>query len=251
MFLQSFEIDSSSFVSDIVANDYRTADVFRKYGIEYCCGGKWPLSTVCKMNGIEEKVLKDELKKATRTFQISASIPFEKWSIDFLTDYIVHVHHYYLDKNLPVLREILKDFVEGHAEKITYLPLLEKCFNRLYDELIPHMQHEEEVIFPYIRQVAHAFEDGDTFGALLVKTLRKPIGKMMDQEHSFLSEYIYKFRELTSNYMAPDRACTSHHVVFSKLKELDNDMVQHMYLESDLLFPRIIEMEKKLLEPEG
>ena len=238
-------------MSDIVANDYRTADVFRKYGIEYCCGAKWPLSTVCSMNGIEEKVLKDDLKNATRTFQISASLPFEKWSIDFLTDYIVNVHHYYLEKNLPALQKTLSDFVKEHAKKYSYLTLLETCFSQLNDEIIPHIRHEEEVIFPYIRQVAHAYEDSDTFGTLLVKTLRKPIAKMMDQEHSFLSGCIYRFRELTNNYMAPERACTSHRVVFSKLRELDNDMVQHMYLEGEVLFPRVIEMEKKLLGSAG
>lgn len=235
-------------MSDIVTNDYRTADVFRRYGIEYCCGGKWPLSTVCKMNGIEEEVLKDELKNAIRTFQISASLPFEKWNIDFLTDYIVNIHHHYLDKSLPALREILRDFVKDHGDQILYLSSLEACFQKLYDEILPHLRHEEEVIFPYIRQVAHAYKDGDTFGTLLVKTLRKPIAKMMEQEHSFLSECIYRIRELTNNYIPPSHACTSHRVVLSKLKELDNDMVQHMYLEGELLFPRIIAMEKKLLE---
>jgi regulator of cell morphogenesis and NO signaling len=248
MFLHNFDINSSSLVSEIVAQDYRTADVFRKYGIEYCCGGKWPLSTVCQMKGIDEQVLKDELRRAMRTFQVSANLPFEKWSVDFLTDYIVNVHHYYLDNNLPAIKELLDEFVTGHADRYHYLPTLKTCFTQLHDEMLPHMRHEEEVIFPYIRQVAHAFHDEDTFGTLLVRTLRKPIGKMIDQEHSFLAHCIYKFRELTNNYTPPEKSCTNHRVVFSRLKELDYDMVQHMYLESDLLFPRVIEMEKKLLE---
>ena len=248
MFLKSFEIEPNTLVADIVRRDYRTADVFRKYGIEYCCGGKWPFSTACQLNGIDEKTLRDELNRVMRTIQIPATIAFEKWSIDFLTDYIVNVHHSYLDRALPNLKDILREFVAGHSGKFNYLQALEKYFTKLYDELIPHMRHEEEVIFPYIRQVAHAYEDGDSFGTLLVKTLRKPSGKMMDQEHHFLTDCIFKIRELTHSYTPPERACTNHQVVFSKLRELDNDMTQHMFLESDMLFPRVIAMEKQLLE---
>ena len=52
MFLQPFEISRQSLVADIVARDYRTADIFRKYGIGYCCGGKWPMEIACEMNGV-------------------------------------------------------------------------------------------------------------------------------------------------------------------------------------------------------
>ena len=58
MFLQSFEINRQSLVSDIVSLDYRTADVFRRNGISYCCGGKWPIEIACQMQGVDaDKVL--------------------------------------------------------------------------------------------------------------------------------------------------------------------------------------------------
>lgn len=247
MFLQEMEINGKSTVADIVRVNYRAADVFRKYGIEYCCGARWPLSTVCLMKGIPEAELLEDLKKVSRTIQLSVTLPFDKWDIDFLTRYIINVHHVYLAETLPALEALLVHFVSEHANKYPYLVTLQRYFTRLHTEGLAHTRHEEEVIFPYIRQVAHACEDKDSLAAQLVRTLRKPVARVLDHEHTLFTEKLYRFRELTANYTPPEKACTSHRVVLAKLKELDNDLMQHIYLENEILFPRIIAMEKELL----
>lgn len=248
MFLKSQQINGTSFVTDIVTNDYRTAEVFRKYGIEYCCGGKWPLEMVCHTKNIDINILIKELEDATRTVQVPNSIPFNEWDMDFLADYIVHVHHHYLKNQLPEIKSTLLKFIEEHHEKYAYLRELEKTFLQLYNEMLPHIQQEEETIFPYIRQITHAFHSQEIYASLLVKTMRKPIEELMNHEHKMVAGALYKMRELTSDYTAPARACINHKVTFSRLKELDNDLVQHMYLENNFLFPGAIEMEKELLK---
>src|SRR5215467_14609873 len=94
-------IDLSSSVSEIVREDYRTADVFRKYDIDFCCGGKWPLSMVCETKNLDYDIIKEELEDSARTITIHNTLRFDEWNIDFLTDYIVNVHHQYLRKALP------------------------------------------------------------------------------------------------------------------------------------------------------
>src|SRR5690242_16599354 len=96
MFLQNIPVTEESFVSEIVRNDYRTARVFRKYNIDYCCGGKWPLRMVCDNKGLDFSSIKRELALSVRTIQLSNSTRFDTWSIDFLTDYIINIHHHYL-----------------------------------------------------------------------------------------------------------------------------------------------------------
>ncbi len=247
MFLKSYQIEPGSFVTEIVTHDYRTAEVFRKYGIEYCCGGKWPLEMVCQIKNINIKILTKELEDATRTVQVPNSLPFNEWDIDFLADYIVHVHHHYLKKQLPEIKTLLLKFADEHRKKYSYIAELEKTFLRLYNELLPHLQQEEEIIFPYIRQITHAFDSRESYASLLVRTLRKPVEEVMNHEHTSVIRAAKKMRELTHDYTAPAQACVSHKVVFLKLKELDNDLMQHMHLENNILFPRAIEMEKILL----
>lgn len=247
MFLKVFEITPETLVSEIVTRDYRTADIFNKYGIEYCCGGKWPLKVACMIKGIELDLLLIEIEKATRTFQLPNSLPFNEWKIDFLIDYIIHIHHHYLKQTLPGLRTALDNFTVEHEKKYSYFQTVLLHHQKLENDILPHLKQEEEVIFPYLKQVAHAYENKDSFAKLLVKTLRKPIASVIDHEHRILNETIYQFRKLTNNYISPENACTNHQVILSRLKALDNDLVQHIFLENEVLFPRVIAMEKELL----
>jgi regulator of cell morphogenesis and NO signaling len=239
-------ISNESFVTDLVLKDYRTSDIFRKYNISYCCGGKISLQAVCEMHKIDIDLLKNELNGSMRTIQVSSSINFDNWSIDFIVDYIINVNHYYLAINLPEITDTLRRFAEGHQSKYPYLADLVESFNQFSTTLLPHLEQEEKVIFPYIKQLAHAYESKEPYAGLLVRTLRKSIESMVTQEEENIENYLSRFRELTDNYTAPSNACITHKVALSKLKELDSDLVHHIYLEKEILFPKAIRIEKEL-----
>jgi regulator of cell morphogenesis and NO signaling len=248
MFLQSIMLNKDVTVSEIVSKDYRTADVFRKYGIEYCCGGKQPLHTACEVNGLDTELVLSELLEATRDVKISsADIDFNDWDIDFLTDYIVNVHHRYIRRGLPQLKDHLDRFAEGHKKKFEYVEELQRSVNQFSRTVLVHMEQEEEIIFPYIRQIAHAYHSRASYASLLVRTLRKPVDDIMQHEHDVTAKMLRRWREITNNYTVPSHACVSHQVVFKKFREVDNEIVQHLFLENNILFPKAINMEKELL----
>ena len=248
MFLQTININNNSLVNDIVTQDYRTAAVFRKYGIEYSCDGKWSLETACKTRGLDTGLIREELELSMRNISISNAIDFSEWDIDFLIDYIINVHHQYLKRTLPEVKDYLEKFIEEHKEKYNYLEVLQKIFMQMSKEIFPHMQKEEEIFFPYIKQIAHAYYNKESYAGLLVRTLRKPVKEFMMHEHELVGVKLLKIRELTNNYFIPEKACISYKVTLSKLRELDNDLFQHIHLENTILFPKAIEMEKELLQ---
>ncbi len=241
-------ISASTPVAEIVANHYRTAQVFRKYGIEYCCGGKWPLEIACMSTGINVEKLISELNLAIRTNRLPGSQPYENWSLEFLTQHITRIHHYYLREIIPDLGRELNRFTESHHQKYPELVVIRSGFGLLEKKILPHLQEEEDVVFPYICQLEHAYESQESYGGLLVKTLRKPVERMMHDDHEMIGERLLQFRQLTNHYTIPEKACTNHKVVFSRLKELDTDLEQHIYMENEILFPRALAMEKKLME---
>jgi regulator of cell morphogenesis and NO signaling len=241
-------ITEAASAGEMVKSDYRTAMVFRKYGIDFCCGGKWPLAMVCESKQLDTGTVLNELYESTRIIAIPSYLPFREWKPSFLADYIVNVHHGYLYATLPVLSVQLKKFVEEHRNKFAYLDELEMQITLLQKIILQHIQHEEEVVFPYIKQVAHAYDSNESYAGLLVRTLRKPLENIMHHEHDTLGKIINRMRTLTGNYIIPPNACASHRVTLSLLQELDNDLVQHIYLENDILFPRAIAMEKELLQ---
>ncbi|WEK33860.1 MAG: DUF542 domain-containing protein [Candidatus Pseudobacter hemicellulosilyticus] len=248
---QELFIDEQSYVTDIVTADYRTADVFRKYDIEFCCGGRWPLKTACEVRGLDLELITRELKSVTRVIQLSPQLQFAQWPLDFLADYIVNIHHAFIKELLPQVKDHLDRFAEGHRKKYPYLTELQSLFDRLLHNLRPHLQQEEEVIFPYIKQIHRAYMNNDSYASLLVRTLRKPVEALIDHEHATMGKALQQFRELTGHYKAPPNACISHRVTFSKLLEMDLDLTQHIHLENDVLFPRAIAIEKELLQRNG
>lgn len=248
MFQNVYNIDPSSFVTDIVTHDFRTAEVFRKYDIDFCCGGKWSLDIVCQNKNLNTEAIIEELINIVRQSASNAALDFDKWDIDFLTDYILNVHHSYLKKALPETKEQLNKFLDGHQEKFPHLEGIAVIMNRFMKEIPPHMKQEEEIFFPYIKQISHAYKNQESYAKLLIRTLRKPLEEVMQKEHETTGTNLNKLRSITNNYTPPGNACLTHKILFAKLKELDRDLVQHIHLESNILFPKAIEMEQELLQ---
>ena len=245
MLFKNNDIRDDSFVTDIVIQDYRTARVFRKYAIDFCCGGKLPLGKVCEIRDLNIASIKKELTDAMHTIQVPNSTNFKEWTIDFLVDYITNVHHAYLTTNFPEIIDLVERFSESHKSKYPFLAELMASLYGLRDVLLPQLEHEEKIIFPYIKQIAHAYESHEPYAALLVRTLRKPVENMI--KHDLVRKYLHGLRDLTNNYTPVSNACISHRVAFSMLNELDNDLIQHIHLESNILLPKAIAMEKEML----
>lgn len=234
-------------VSDIVKQNYHAADVFRKWGINYCCGGNVPLADACALRGIEPAAVQQDIDAAAHNTFLPPGVAADAWPVDFLVDYIVFVHHAYLKSALPQLHQHLCKFVAGHAKKYPYLAAVEDVFNDLSAELIEHNNEEEERIFPYLRQVSSTYKRRETYGSLFVRNLGQPLDQQIEKDHKRIAALLQQLRAAANNYhFAPD-ACTNHQVIYHKLKELDNDLVQHKHLENNILFPKVLRMEKELL----
>jgi regulator of cell morphogenesis and NO signaling len=235
-------------VRDIVIGDYRTADVFRKWGINYCCGGNLPLADACSVQQVSQADVEKDLKQATRNVTLSNSIAFNEWPVPFLTDYILFVHHSYLKAALPALRQLMGSFVPGHLKKYPHLAEVHQTFLDLAEELEEHIREEEDSIFPYVKQINSTYSQKEKYGSLFVRTMRKPLAQTIEKEHGRIVSLLKQLRSQTGHYTFGDDACANYQVIYNKLKEFDADLVQHKHLENNILFPKALEMEKALLQ---
>ena len=234
-------------ISEIVQSDYRTADVFKKHNINFCCGGQVSLEAACRLRDLDLDNIVNELEEATRNIHLSNSLQFEQWKIDFLVDYIINVHHAYLYQAIPSLELRLTSFMEGHKKKYPELIRIHEIYQEISNVLLVHNRHEEEIIFPYIKQIDTAYRRKESYGNLFVRTLRKPLSNM-EKEHGSITGLLNKLKLYTNNYIFPNNACTNHQILYHKLKELHDNLIQHMHLENTILFPKAIEIEQHLLQ---
>ena len=234
-------------IRDIVKTDYRTAEVFKKYQLGFCCTGNIDLKKACEAKGIDFGVLSLDLKESTKNLVLPNFLPFNEWRIEFLIDYISNIHHTYLYMVIPSLSESLKSFTAGHQDKYPELAEVSKIFTELTGVLMKHSRLEDEIIFPYIKQIDSAFRRKEPYGNLFVRTLRKPLF-IVEQEHLRIQQLLNTL-QFTTNYFTPqESACINYGVIYKKLEELSNNLTQHKHLEQDLLFPKAIAIEQKLLQ---
>jgi regulator of cell morphogenesis and NO signaling len=232
-------------VSELVRNDYRAAEVFKKWGINYCCGGNLPLAQVCALQGLDHTAIESDLEQASRQRSLPATIDFNNWPLPFLIDYIQHVHHAYARNAGQQLQRHLETFVTGHLKKYPYLAEVQEAYALLMTLLLEHMEDEERRVFPYLRQLCSAYENRESYGKLFVRTLGRSLDTVSG-DHKRIAAALKGLRTITNNYHFADGACTNHQVIYHKLREFDDDLVQHKHLENNVLFPRVDLMEKEL-----
>ena len=229
-------------VGEIAAKDIRKAEVFRKYGIDFCCGGKKSLKQACEEKGLDIAAVESELGCVNATAGVSEN--FDRWNPDFLADYIYNKHHQYYYDEAPVIAELLTKVVGHHGEKHPELEELYRLYVELAQELNAHFAKEEKVLFPFIKALVRAKQTGN-IKELSPFSIVGPV-QMMEADHDAAGAILGEISEVTNGYAAPEGACNSYQFLFRKLKDLETDLHQHIHLENNILFPKALALEKEL-----
>lgn len=234
-------ITEQKVIGELVAEDYRAAEVFAKYGIDFCCKGNLTLGEVSEKKKIALQGLIQELAEITSSVEPSKT-DFQNWPIDLLADYIEKKHHRYVTSKIPVIQQYLTKVSQVHGKAHPELNEIRDLFNQTAQALSAHMKKEELILFPFIRKLAVARENEvlvPHFG-----TVQNPIAMMKD-EHDEEGERFRRISELSKNYTPPQEACNTYRVTFALLKEFEDDLHMHIHLENNILFPKAIKMEEK------
>ena len=232
-------------IGDLVSKDFRKAEVFKKFGLDFCCGGKKTLTKACKEKGLDVVEIEKELKAVEETPSTSSQ-DYNNWELGFLADYILNTHHKYVVQALPVIYEYTQKVAKVHGDRHPEAIEIANDFMRVAEELTSHMAKEENLLFPYIKQLAAAKLNGTAMNPSPFGTIQNPI-KMMEMEHEMVGDVMENINNLAYGYTPPEDACTTFRLSYAKLKEFEDDLHQHIHLENNILFPKAIALEKELL----
>lgn len=233
-------------VADIVTLNIKTADVFKKHGIDFCCGGGISIEKACEKNKVDLDLLLSELNTALKSKNENAH-DFSKWNIDFLASYIINVHHKYVLEAIELLDAYSSKVVSVHGKNHTDLYKIADLYNEVKAELIQHMQKEENVLFPYIISLANAQKLQQPLPTAHFGSVKNPI-QMMQMEHENAGNILQEIATLTSNYSPPEWACNTFKAFYAKLDEFEKDLHIHVHLENNILFPKAILIEQLLVQ---
>ncbi|ELM3659116.1 iron-sulfur cluster repair protein YtfE [Edwardsiella piscicida] len=202
----------------------RATRLFRHHALDFCCGGKQTLQRAAARQSLDLAMLESQLAELD-----SAPQPHRDWQqapLAELTAFIVTRYHQRHREQLPELVLMAQKVERVHTDKVGCPRGLAKQLDSLRQELDGHMMKEERILFPLIEQGEGARCQG-------------PIS-VMEHEHRDAGERLEVIRFLTDNMTPPAGACTTWRALYAGISELINDLMEHISLENNLLFPRAL-----------
>ena len=232
-------------VGEIVKLDFRAADVFSSYGIDFCCGGKISVSEACANAKTDESIVIQALESLQNKVG-SAVHDFDSWNIGFLADYIQNTHHEYVKKAIPQILPLAQKVADVHGDHHSEVIRINELFQDLAEELLAHLQKEEMILFPYIKKLVADESAGKCTDPGCFGSIGSPIA-VMEAEHENAGLILKEMYRISDGYSAPEDACNTFRVLYGKLKEFEDDLHRHIHLENNILFPKAIEKEQLVL----
>lgn len=237
------ELTKDKTIGDYVAEDYRTAAVFKKHQIDFCCNGNRDVSEAAAKKKIDPEVIFRELE-AVKT-QSNTATDYAAWPLDLLADYVEKRHHRYIEEKTPVISGFLEKLCKVHGGHHPELFEINEIFKASTGDMAKHMKKEELILFPFIAKMVKTKLAGTELTPAHFGSVGNPV-QMMMEDHNVEGECFRKIAELSSDYTMPSDGCNTYRVTFAMLKEYEEDLHLHIHLENNILFPKAIELEEEL-----
>jgi regulator of cell morphogenesis and NO signaling len=220
-------------VGILVAERPARTRIFERLGIDYCCSGDRTLADACRDQDLDPDTVATMLDAAADSGPAAESAT--DWRTAPLADLMEHItstHHAFLRRELPRLDTHLSKVARVHGEEAGWIVDVKDEFDALKEDLESHMQKEETIVFPFIQALANGETTPDT------STLDGDPLALMEAEHDGAGTALKRIRDLSDGYSVPDWACSTFRAAVDGLRELEQDLHQHIHKENNALFPR-------------
>ena len=237
------EINPERTVADCVIENIKASHVFKKYGIDFCCGGGISVEKACLKKGVDYSALVKELEIIGAVEEKEKD--FNNMPLDELIDHIIARHHKYVEANIGLLLQYSAKVAKVHGANNPELVRVYELFEKVAGELAAHLKKEELILFPFIKKMVKAEREGTVLNVPNFRTVENPI-KMMEEEHEFAGDIFKEIAQLTNSYTPPAHACNTYRALFDKLDEFEQDLHEHIHLENNILHIKALKLERKL-----
>lgn len=241
---ENMTISTSKTVGEIAVELPQSTRVFERMKIDYCCGGSVALGDACAAAGVNVESLVQMLEDSA-TPKNKDAIDLQQATLTELIAYIVDKHHVYTKEEMARLEPLAAKVVSVHGANHAELLAVRDLMQQMFADLKPHMFKEEQILFPFILELERSQLQDRPAPFAPFGTVINPV-RMMMMEHDTVGEILRELRKVSADYKVPADACISYKTFYEALESFEQDLHQHIHLESNLLFPKAIALEESL-----
>jgi regulator of cell morphogenesis and NO signaling len=214
-------------LGDVATQHPLATQVFLRRHLDFCCGGRQTLGDACRAAGLDpDSVIAEITAEGDTESQ-------ERWDsrpLGELIEFIQIRYHNTLRRDLPTLIEAARRVERVHGQKPSCPRGLADHLEQVSDELRQHMAKEEQVLFPALQTGSRGSQ------------VHMPIRVMM-QEHDDHGNNLRLLRQLATDFVPPLEACATWRALYVGLDKLESELIEHIHLENNILFPRALRGE--------
>lgn len=222
-------------VATLVREYPRTADVFRRSGIDYCCGGRIPLSEAAGNCRFDPEEVYIAVQQKIDASDHRDGIDMRYMSVPGMIDYIQNKYHQDLKEELVNLTPFVARLAARHGTAQPHLTELRDLFEKFKGEMTEHTADEDVFVFPLITRYANGDKD------VTVQEVEYAVQKLVD-DHEDTGALLMRMREITDGYELPATACGTYTLVYSRLEDMEKRTFDHVHMENHILFEKVNDM---------
>lgn len=233
----------SSTIGEIARVNTNSISVFRKYGIDFYCKGKYLLSEACAALCCDASAVLAELEKISPNSDNNQN--FNEWSIDTLIEYIIDNHHQYVNKTVPEISGLFKVVLADTSVQSVELTRVSELFRLLGNDMKQHMQKEELALFPAMKKLESIIDCGVNGDTNLVPM--QSLISVVEMEHDTSGIVLKQIVALQDRIAAADYLSDDLSTLIAKLGEFESDLIMHIHVENNVLHKKAVELEHVLM----
>lgn len=217
-------ITNESIVAEIVTDIPLSADIFRKYGIDFCCGGNISINEAVKNKKVDAETLIDEINELPNHDQGNINVKY--LDAPSLIQYIQSRYHETMREEFKNLSPYVTKVAKVHGPNHPFLIQLQDLYRQYRDGMLEHMAQEDEHDFPALIKLSRG-EQVDHSSDII---------QSLVDDHTQTGQLLEDMRKLTNQYQPPSEACQTWRLVYHRLENLERETHEHVHLENHVLF---------------
>ena len=152
--------------------------------------------------------------------------------IETIINFLKNTHHFYKnDKSSEIRSYIEKLYIENDLPEVK---LIGKFFNEYIDEVTEHLDYEDQIVFPYIRQLLQDASISKEFSV-----------KEYQDHHTDIESKLADLKSLLLKHIPLKENRSLRRKLLFSLFEFEHDLTIHSLIEENLLIPLVINLENK------
>lgn len=229
-------------IEQLIGENHSVAEKLHLLGIYFKNYSELTLEQVCNQKGLNVDMVIEKIH-STIDRPHNTPIKFDGLSNELLIEYLKHTHFIFIKQRLPYILNLIQHFEGDFPELKSELKVV---FPLFVEDFVTHVYEEEDTLFSFILLMVKVYNDQSLLDKLQGKVMEQSI-KEFQLDHEIHDDHLKGLRELTNNFEILEKYDLNTKIVLTELKKLDEELHFHAKVENNILFPRALELERKLL----